>query len=53
MFETVNVTLDLWVHLAVSSRPSNQRLEKPDGRTCWVDSAVQWAGVSWQNAVDV
>ena len=45
--------LDLWVHLAVSSRPSVQQLEKPDGRTCWVDSGVQLAGVGWQNVVDV
>ena len=38
---------------AVSSRPSDQRPEKPDDRTCWVDSEAQWAGVGWRNVADV
>jgi len=43
LFEAVDITRRIsWVHLAVSSRPSEQQPEKSDDRMCWVDSEAQW-----------
>jgi len=51
LFEAVDITRRISEFIcmaAVSSRPSDQRPEKPDDRMCWVDSEAQWAGVGWR-----
>ena len=39
-----NHTPDLWARQAASSKPWDQQSKTPNGRMCWDDSEVRWAG---------